>query len=62
MVPRLPDRRGLAEIVREQKRMVDKAIRGLERERQGMERQEKKLIMEMKTMAKKGQDVCMHFQ
>ncbi|XXQ32730.1 Charged multivesicular body protein 2a [Plasmodiophora brassicae] len=49
-------RKTTKEIVREQKRMVDKAIRGLERERQGMERQEKKLIMEMKTMAKKGQD------
>lgn len=36
--------------------MVDKSIRGLERERTQMERQEKKLIMDMKACAKKGQD------
>eukprot|EP00474_Spongospora_subterranea_P000923 CRZ01381.1 hypothetical protein [Spongospora subterranea] len=49
-------RKTTKEIVREQKRAVDKSIRGLERERMGLERQEKKLIMDMKNMAKKGQD------
>jgi len=49
-------RKTTKEIVREQKRMVERSIRQLERERVNMERQEKKLIADIKTMAKKGQD------
>lgn len=40
------------EIVREQKRMVDKSMRELERERAGLEKTEKKLIMDIKKAAK----------
>uniref|UniRef100_A0A6A7GAH5 Vacuolar protein sorting-associated protein 2 homolog 1 n=1 Tax=Hirondellea gigas TaxID=1518452 RepID=A0A6A7GAH5_9CRUS len=45
----------LKEIIREQKRMVDRSIRQLEREKATLERQEKKLIMEMKKCAGKNQ-------
>mmetsp|Transcript_35062 Transcript_35062/g.63082 ORF Transcript_35062/g.63082 Transcript_35062/m.63082 type:complete len:246 (-) Transcript_35062:221-958(-) len=44
-----------ADILRENKRMMDKAIRELDRERMGLQNQEKKLIMDMKKMAKEGQ-------
>ncbi|KDD71816.1 Snf7-like protein, partial [Helicosporidium sp. ATCC 50920] len=42
-------------LLRENKRMLDKAIRELDRERTGLQSQEKKLIMEIKKMAKEGQ-------
>ncbi|KAF3795692.1 Vacuolar sorting-associated protein [Nymphaea thermarum] len=44
-----------AEILRENKRMLDKSIREIERERQGLQAQEKKLITEIKKTAKQGQ-------
>ncbi|KAG7025885.1 Vacuolar protein sorting-associated protein 2-like 1 [Cucurbita argyrosperma subsp. argyrosperma] len=44
-----------AEILRENKRMLDKSIREIERERQGLQSQEKKLIVEIKKNAKQGQ-------
>jgi charged multivesicular body protein 2A len=44
-----------AELLRENKRMIDKSIRELERERQGLQTQEKKLIVEIKKSAKQGQ-------
>ena len=43
------------EILRENKRMLDKAMRELDRERMGLQNQEKKLIAEIKKMAKEGQ-------
>ncbi|KAJ6824867.1 vacuolar protein sorting-associated protein 2-like protein 1 [Iris pallida] len=44
-----------AELLRENKRMLDKSIREIERERQGLQNQEKKLIAEIKKTAKQGQ-------
>ncbi|EEF41013.1 vacuolar protein sorting-associated protein 2 homolog 1 [Ricinus communis] len=44
-----------AELLRENKRMIDKSIREIERERQGLQAQEKKLIVEIKKNAKQGQ-------
>nr|CAD1822082.1 unnamed protein product [Ananas comosus var. bracteatus] len=44
-----------AELLRENKRMLDKSIREIERERQGLQAQEKKLIAEIKKTAKQGQ-------
>lgn len=38
--------------------MLDKAIRELDRERIGLQNQEKKTIAEIKKMAKEGQMVC----
>ena len=46
-----------AEILRENKRQLDKAIRELDRERMGLQTQEKKLIAEIKKTAKQGQMV-----
>lgn len=46
-----------AELLRENKRMIDKSIREIERERQGLQAQEKKLIVEIKKTAKQGQMV-----
>lgn len=46
-----------AEMLRENKRMLDKAIRELDRERMGLQNQEKKTIVEIKKMAKEGQMV-----
>ncbi|KVH94031.1 Snf7 [Cynara cardunculus var. scolymus] len=43
------------ELLRENKRMLDKSIREIERERQGLQAQEKKLIVEIKKSAKQGQ-------
>eukprot|EP00879_Flechtneria_rotunda_P001741 GHRR01001904.1.p1 GENE.GHRR01001904.1~~GHRR01001904.1.p1 ORF type:complete len:227 (+),score=85.96 GHRR01001904.1:177-857(+) len=43
-----------AEMLRENKRMLDKAIRELDRERMGLQNQEKKTIAEIKKMAKEG--------
>nr|CAB3456142.1 unnamed protein product [Digitaria exilis] len=44
-----------AELLRENKRMLDRSIREIERERQGLQAQEKKLISEIKKTAKEGQ-------
>ena len=44
-----------AELLRENKRMLDKAIRDLDRERMGLQNQEKKLVLEIKKAAKQGQ-------
>ncbi|KAL0346736.1 UNVERIFIED_CONTAM: Vacuolar protein sorting-associated protein 21 [Sesamum calycinum] len=44
-----------AELLRENKRMLDKSVREIERERQGLQTQEKKLIAEIKKSAKQGQ-------
>ncbi|KAF7813586.1 vacuolar protein sorting-associated protein 2-like protein 1 [Senna tora] len=44
-----------AELLRENKRMLDKSIREIERERQSLQSQEKKLILEIKKSAKQGQ-------
>jgi hypothetical protein len=46
-----------AEMLRENKRMLDKAIRELDRERIGLQNQEKKTVAEIKKMAKEGQMV-----
>jgi len=43
------------EMLRENKRMLDKSIRELDRERMHMQSQEKKLIAEIKKMAKQNQ-------
>jgi hypothetical protein len=42
-------------MLRENKRMLDKAIRDLDRERMALQNQEKKLIVEIKKTAKQGQ-------
>ena len=47
-----------SELLRENKRMLDKAIRELDRERLGLQNQDKKLITEIKKMAKANQMVC----
>ncbi|XP_047322512.1 vacuolar protein sorting-associated protein 2 homolog 1-like [Impatiens glandulifera] len=44
-----------AELLRENKRMLDKSIREIERERQGLQTQEKRVIAEIKKSAKQGQ-------
>ncbi|KAL6224235.1 PREDICTED: vacuolar protein sorting-associated protein 2 homolog 1 [Fragaria vesca subsp. vesca] len=44
-----------AELLRENKRMLDKSIREIERERGSLQAQEKKLIAEIKKSAKQGQ-------
>lgn len=46
-----------SELLRENKRMIDKSIREIERERQGLQNQEKKLIVDIKKTAKQGQMV-----
>lgn len=46
-----------AEQLRENKRMIDRSIRELDRERMKMEAQEKKTVAEMKKLAKAGQKV-----
>lgn len=45
------------EMLRKNKRALDKAIRDLDRERARMEQQEKKIIADIKKMAKEGQMV-----
>ena len=45
----------LKEVLRENKRMINRAIRELDREKTGLEREEKKLTMEIKKAAKEGQ-------
>ena len=47
----------MAELLRENKRMLEKSIRDIERERQGLQNQERKLINEIKKVAKQGQMV-----
>ncbi|KAM0948269.1 putative Snf7 family protein [Dioscorea sansibarensis] len=49
------NRKTPAELLRENKRMLDRSIRDIERERQGLQAQEKKLIVEIKKTAKQGQ-------
>jgi len=44
-------------MLRKNKRALDKAIRDLDRERSRMEQQEKKIIADIKKMAKEGQMV-----
>ena len=44
--------KSMREIIREQKRMVDRAARALERDRANLEREEKKLIVDIKKNAK----------
>lgn len=44
-----------AQVLREHKRSLDKSIRELDRERTALEQQEKKLIVEIKRMAKQNQ-------
>jgi charged multivesicular body protein 2A len=44
-----------AELLRENKRMIDRAIRDLDRERMGLQAQEKKMVLEIKKMAKDNQ-------
>lgn len=48
---------GITELLRENKRMLDKAIRELDRERMALQNQEKKVIAEIKKTAKQGQMV-----
>eukprot|EP00527_Entomoneis_sp_CCMP2396_P006086 CAMPEP_0198145320 /NCGR_PEP_ID=MMETSP1443-20131203/22704_1 /TAXON_ID=186043 /ORGANISM="Entomoneis sp., Strain CCMP2396" /LENGTH=210 /DNA_ID=CAMNT_0043808927 /DNA_START=47 /DNA_END=676 /DNA_ORIENTATION=- len=45
----------LKEILRENKRMINKSIRELDREKTGLEREEKRLIIEIKKAAKENQ-------
>ena len=45
----------LKDLIKQQKRSVSKAIRELDRERQRMERDEKKLASDIQALAKKGQ-------
>jgi len=45
----------MKEIVREQQRNINRSMRDLDRERTGLQNQEKKIIVEMKKLAKQGQ-------
>lgn len=45
------------EVTRENKRMLDRSIREMDRERAQVEQQVKKHMLEMKKMAKAGQEV-----
>lgn len=45
----------LKEVLRENKRMINKAVRELDREKTGLEREEKRLVMEIKKAAKENQ-------
>jgi hypothetical protein len=47
----------VTELLRENKRQLDKAIRELDRERMGLQTQEKRIIADIKKMAKEGQMV-----
>lgn len=49
------------EMLRQNQRALNKAMRDLDRERQKMEQQEKKVIADIKKMAKQGQMVCLGF-
>lgn len=48
----------LKEVMRENKRMINRAIRELDREKTNLERNEKKLIADIKKYAKDNQMVC----
>lgn len=48
------------EMLRQNQRALNKAMRDLDRERVKMEGQEKKVIADIKKMAKQGQMVCLH--
>jgi len=45
----------LKEVLRENKRMINRAIRELDREKTSLEREEKRLTIEIKKAAKEGQ-------
>ena len=45
----------LKDVLRENKRMINKAVRELDREKMGLEREEKRLMMEIKKAAKENQ-------
>ncbi len=45
----------LKEVLRENKRMINRAVRELDREKVGLEREEKRLTMEIKKAAKEQQ-------
>lgn len=45
----------MKEVIRDQKRMVERSVRALERDRANLERDEKKLIMDIKKQAKANQ-------
>lgn len=45
----------LKEVLRENKRTINRAVRELDREKTGLEREEKRLIMEIKQAAKQQQ-------
>jgi len=47
------------EMLRQNQRALNKAMRDLDRERQHMEQQEKKIIADIKKMAKQGQMVLL---
>jgi len=49
------EQKTLKEVIREQQRMLKRSIRQLDRERLGIQRQEQKLIVDIKKMAKDGQ-------
>lgn len=49
------------EMLRQNQRALNKAMRDLDRERQKMEQQEKKVIADIKKMAKQGQMVSLFF-
>ena len=57
MIYSLLHRKCRAELLRENKRLIDKSIREIDRERNSLQMQENKLIMEMKRNAKNGQMV-----
>jgi len=48
------------EMLRQNQRALNKAMRDLDRERQHMEQQEKKIIADIKKMAKQGQMVLIY--
>ena len=48
------------EMLRKNQRALNKAMRDLDREKQRMEQQEKKIIADIKKMAKEGQMVCIY--
>jgi hypothetical protein len=50
----------ISEMIREQKRMVDRSVRELAREQTKMERTEQQLINDIRKAAKAGQTVCSH--
>ena len=47
--------RPLKDVLRENKRTINRAVRELDREKTGLEREEKRIIMEIKQAAKNGQ-------